>query len=43
MVNEIRQLLGETAVVGSEILHFAELDSTNTYTKTRAMQGAIPI
>ena len=40
MVNEIRQLLGETAVVGSEILHFAELDSTNTYLKREALCGA---
>lgn len=40
MVNEIRQLLGETTVVGKEILHFTELDSTNTYLKRAALCGA---
>ena len=40
MVKEIRQLLGETAVVGREILHFTEVDSTNTYLKQAALGGA---
>ncbi len=40
MVEEIRQLLRETVVVGREILHFAELDSTNTYLKRAASEGA---
>lgn len=40
MKREILQYLKETKIVGREILCFEELDSTNTYTKTLAMQGA---
>jgi len=37
---EIRNFLGETAVVGGALLCFDELDSTNTYAKQIALSGA---
>lgn len=37
---EIRSFLGETAVVGRELLCFDEIDSTNTYAKKIALSGA---
>lgn len=37
MKQEIRQLLGNTTVVGRDILYFEELDSTNTYAKELAL------
>ena len=40
MEQEIRQLLGETAVMGRNILYFEELGSTNTYAKELALTDA---
>lgn len=40
MEKRIRQLLGETAVVGKELYCFDILDSTNTYLKKAASEGA---
>lgn len=40
MEQEIRRLMGDMAVVGREILYFDELDSTNTYAKRLALEGA---
>jgi len=37
---EICQYLKDTKVIGREILYFEELDSTNTYAKSLAMEGA---
>ena len=37
MEQEIRRLLGNTAVMGRDILYFEELDSTNTYAKGLAL------
>lgn len=37
---EIRSFLGETAVVGRELLCFDEIDSTNNYAKKIALSGA---
>lgn len=40
MEQQIRQFLGETALVGTEILCFDEIDSTNNYAKKAALEGA---
>lgn len=40
MRKTILQLLGQTRAVGRELLHFRELDSTNTYLKQLALQEA---
>ncbi|MBD5148052.1 MAG: biotin--[acetyl-CoA-carboxylase] ligase [Oscillibacter sp.] len=37
---EVRSLLGETAVVGKELYCFPQLESTNTYAKSIALSGA---
>ena len=41
MEQEIRRYLGKTTVVGSEIRCFDVIDSTNTYLKKAAMEGAV--
>ena len=40
MEQEIRRLLGDTAVMGRNILYFEELGSTNTYVKELALTDA---
>ena len=40
MEKEIRRLLGNTAVMGRDILYFEELGSTNTYAKELALTDA---
>jgi len=40
MEQEIRRLLGNTAVMGRDILYFEELGSTNTYAKELALTDA---
>ena len=41
MEQAIRRCLGKTAVVGSEIRCFDVIDSTNTYLKKAALEGAV--
>ena len=40
MLEDVRQVLGTTVIVGHEMIYFPEIDSTNTHLKQLALSGA---